>query len=161
MWLWPSWRPSWRPFWRPSWIWQLQLQNKCQKLTVGVHYYEKSGTTWHSTSNSSNVKFYHVVVAILVVILDFSVSSRIFVCYPPDIYYRGPNDVKSTIKKIIIPSRVRLEYQLWHPDYIDVSINTRDKNDAVEPFATFAYPNISSYFLPSWIATASIPPDCE
>ena len=37
----------------------------------------------------------------LTAILDFSVSSRIFACYPADIYYRGPNDVKSTIKKTL------------------------------------------------------------
>ena len=42
-----------------------------------------------------------VLAAILAAILDFSVSSRIFACYPADIYYRGPNDVKSTIKKTL------------------------------------------------------------
>ena len=39
--------------------------------------------------------------AILAAILDFSVSSKFFACYRPDIYYRDPNGnaVKSTIKK--------------------------------------------------------------
>ena len=41
MWLWPL----WRPFWRPSWICELQLQNKCQKWTTDVYYYEKNGIT--------------------------------------------------------------------------------------------------------------------
>ena len=98
MWLWPSWRPFWRP---SSWICELQLQYIYHKWTVGVHYYEKCGITWYSTSNGSKVRFQHVVVAILAAILDFSVSSRIFAYYPPDIYYRVPNDVKSTIKKTV------------------------------------------------------------
>ena len=59
-----------------------------------------------------------ILTLILAAILDFSVSSRIFACYPPDNYYRGDNDAKSTIKKLYHASRVRLEYQLWHPDYI-------------------------------------------
>ena len=41
-----------------------------------------------------------VLAAILAAILDFSVSLRIFACYPADIYYSGPNDVKSTLKKL-------------------------------------------------------------
>ena len=54
-----------------------------------------------------------MVVAILVAILDFAVSSRIFACYPPDFHHRGANDAKSTVKKLYhskqgIPG--------WHPD---------------------------------------------
>ena len=41
------------------------------------------------------------MAAILAAILDFSVSSRICACYPPDMHYRGPNYVESTIKKTI------------------------------------------------------------
>ena len=37
MWLWPS----WRSFYRPTLKCDFQLQNKCQKWTVGVHYYDK------------------------------------------------------------------------------------------------------------------------
>ena len=42
-----------------------------------------------------------MVVAILAAILDFSVSSGIFTCYPPDFHYRGANDAKSTVKKTL------------------------------------------------------------
>ena len=42
-----------------------------------------------------------MVVAILVAILDFSVSSRIFACYPPDFHYRDANHAKSTVKKTL------------------------------------------------------------
>ena len=41
-----------------------------------------------------------MVLAILAAILDLSVSSRIFACYPPDFYYRGANDTHSTVKKL-------------------------------------------------------------
>ena len=40
-----------------------------------------------------------MVEAIMAAIFDFSVSSRIFACYPPDFHYRGANDAKSTMKK--------------------------------------------------------------
>ena len=51
-----------------------------------------------------------ILAAILAAILDFSVSSRIFACYPPDFHYRGANDARSTVKKpFIIPSRVYLD----------------------------------------------------
>ena len=55
-----------------------------------------------------------ILAAILAAILDFSVSSRIFACFPPDFHYRGTNDAKSTVKKLYhskqgIPG--------WHPDY--------------------------------------------
>ena len=43
-----------------------------------------------------------ILAAILAAILDFSVSSRIFACYPPDFHYRGDNDAKSTIKKPLL-----------------------------------------------------------
>ena len=50
-----------------------------------------------------------ILAAILAAILDFSVSSQNFACYPPDFHYRGANDAKSTVKKpFIIPSRVDL-----------------------------------------------------
>ena len=50
-----------------------------------------------------------ILATILAAILDFSVSSRIFACYPPDFHYRGANDAKSTVKKnFIIPSRIYL-----------------------------------------------------
>ena len=41
-----------------------------------------------------------MVVAILAAILNFSVSSRIYACYPPDFHYRGANDAKFTVKKL-------------------------------------------------------------
>ena len=43
-----------------------------------------------------------ILAAILAAILDFSVSSRIFACYPPDSHYRGANDAKSTVKKTLL-----------------------------------------------------------
>ena len=42
-----------------------------------------------------------ILAAILAAILDFSVSSRIFACYPPASHYRGANDAKSTVKKTL------------------------------------------------------------
>ena len=42
-----------------------------------------------------------ILAAILAAILDFSVSSRIFACYPPDFHYWGANDAKSTVKKTL------------------------------------------------------------
>ena len=38
-----------------------------------------------------------ILAAILAAILDFSVSLRIFACYPPDFHYKGANDAKSTV----------------------------------------------------------------
>ena len=42
-----------------------------------------------------------ILAAILAAILDLSVSSRIFACYPPDFHYRGANDAISTVKKTL------------------------------------------------------------
>ena len=53
-----------------------------------------------------------MVVAILAAILDFSVSSRIFACYPPDFHYGGANDAKSTVKKLY---HSRRGIPGWHP----------------------------------------------
>ena len=36
----------------------------------------------------------------MVAILDFSVSARIQSSYPPDMQYRGPNDVESIGEKL-------------------------------------------------------------
>ena len=44
-----------------------------------------------------------ILAVILAVILDFSLSSRIFACYPPDFHYIGANDAKSTVKKLYHP----------------------------------------------------------
>ena len=55
-----------------------------------------------------------ILAAILAAILDFSVSSSIFACYPPDIHYRGANDVKSTVKKLYHSK----QSPGWHPDYL-------------------------------------------
>ena len=54
-----------------------------------------------------------MVVAILAAILDFSVSSKSFACYPPDFYYRGANDAKYTVKKLY---HSKQGMPGWHPD---------------------------------------------
>ncbi len=90
-----------RPSWRPSWISLLQLQKQLKKWTSHVKFYRKVGVTCHYGANGSKVMLLRVKAAILAAILVFSVSSRIHSCYPPDMHYRRPSDVKSIEKKTI------------------------------------------------------------
>ena len=73
-----------------------------------------------------------ILAAILAAILDFSVSSIIFACYPPDFHYRGANYAKSTVKHFIIPSRVYLGGTLTI--YFISSLNTVSNNMVFQAF---------------------------
>ena len=78
----------------------LKYINKTNKWIYQPIYSRKSGDICHSMSSDENVRFRSVTAAILAAILDFSVSPKIRSCYPVDMHYGGPNDVKSIEKKL-------------------------------------------------------------